>query len=984
MRPPLLRLTTLGFMLLSGAHAAPDFSAEQIAFFEKEVQPILQTNCVKCHGGTNERGDVKIRSGFQLISRRGIVKGGGLGSAYNEAEPSESVLLHMISYKDDEHEMPPSGKLADADIATLTRWVEMGMPWTPGEADKLIEVEEDNHQITTINDYTKSYWSYKPLKRPEIPKVSASEWQAHPIDAFVMAKLEEAGLQANPQAAPRALIRRAYHNLTGLPPTPEEMRNEVEAFSETSWQALIERLLDSPHYGEKWARHWLDIVRYAESNGFERDSVKEFIWRYRDYVIDAFNHDKPYDQFIREQLAGDELDEVTAESLIATGYHRLMQWDDEPADPLQHRYDVLDDNVRVTTEGFLAMTMGCARCHDHKGDPISQEDYYNFMSFFSNVTPMDKQKVVQHIDISLPKEERLRRERDLDEREQSLIRQIMVLEESAKQKLAKQFPDIDLTGTTTSSPTLIAPSQEHPQTWAYTSTQPPREWSTVGFRPSDWQIGKAPFGQTGDAKTRWNTPQMWMQKTFGLTQIPTRLTLSIRHHGDVEVYLNGQLIFASERPAKDYREIVLDKSALTAIQTGRNVVAVTCKHPKGRERFLDLGMRADFAGKAFAKLLRQHRDQAFTEIENRNYRDFNRQLEKVREQRQQSGIRAMMVQETGSDPKPMFVHLRGSAHAEGDEVEPAFPAIFAPPSPSISDASEGKTTGRRRALADWIASKDNPRTARVMVNRIWQHHFGRGLCPTPSDFGFLGEKATHPDLLDWLAAEFMARDWSIKEMHRLIMSSKTYQLSSHGQEAALAQDPQNNLFWRVEMRRLAAEELRDTMLGVAGALNPKQGGPSFYPTLPPEVLATSSTGAGKWGKSSPEEQRRRSVYISIKRSLKPTFLTDFDFADTDAPCSARFTTTVPTQALAMLNSKEVNDHAKRLAERLKKEVDGTVRDKVVRGLQLVTTREPRPAEVTRVMEMITILREEHQLSDDEALERFCLLALNLNEFIYLD
>lgn len=983
MRLPVLTLFCVSAFVASLA-AAPSFPEDQVAFFTGEVRPILQANCVRCHGGVDGNGKVKIRSEFQIISRLGITTGGALGPAFDEAKPEDSLLLHMISYKDEEHEMPPSGKLQDPEIATLTKWVKMGLPWTPEDADKLHHIEEKGAEVTEINEFTKSYWSYKPLKRPAVPEVDSPEWQEHPIDAFVYAKLKEKGLSPNAEASAPVLIRRAYHNITGLPPTPDELAVETREFSKSSWRGLVDRLLDSPHYGEKWARHWLDIVRYAESNGFERDSKKDFIWRYRDYVINALNADIPYDQFIREQLAGDEMDEVTRDSLIATGYHRLMQWDDEPADRPQHVYDVLDDNVRITSEGFLGMTLGCARCHDHKGDPISQKDYYSFMAFFHGVTQMDKGRVIESIDVALPSEARKKRSRELKERQEKLAKQILDLETKAKDKLAALVPNEALAGTNAVAPHLIATSRDQPQSWHYTVANPGDGWSEVGFRPKDWKEGLAPFGRNKKAKTKWKSKDIWLQKTFGLTTLPSSLTLHIRFDKRVEVYLNGQLVYEASEPVNDYKRVVLGDEAVAALQTGRNVVAVHVSQVQGG-RFIDLGLEASFGGDQLAKLIKKHEKKVFNEEEVRHYRDWRHQLERVRRDASENGMRAMIVQEHGTTAKPMYVHRRGSVHAPGEEVPPAFPSIFGGKVPHIPEPGPyAKSTGRRKVLADWIASDDNPRTSRVMMNRLWQHHFGRGICPSPSDFGFLGEEATHPELLDWLACEFVERGWSLKEMHRLIMSSKTYQMSSKGNEIALNEDPQNLWFWRFGMRRLSAEEIRDGMLAVTGRLNPKKGGPSFFPTLPPEVLATSSTGAGKWGKSSPEEEARRSIYITIKRSLKPPELTDFDFADTDAPCSERFVTTVPIQALAMLNSKSVNDHAKHLADRLRNEVKTGVRDQVARGLSLVTCRPAQKDEIDHCVGMIETFEKHHGLSEADALDRFCLLALNLNEFVYLD
>lgn len=971
--------------MVSGLSAdGPSFSPDQIAFFTKEVRPLLEANCMECHGGVGKNGKVKIRGEFQIISRRGILKGGGHGSAYNADNPGESHLLKMISYADEEHQMPPKGKLEAEQITTLTKWVEMGLPWTPADQDLLRETEATAKEFTKVNERTRSHWSYRPLTRPEMPKVSDPEWAGNPIDAFLYARLQKEGIVPNGLAEPRALIRRAFANLTGLPPTPEQMESLASNFNESSWKALVEELLASPSYGEKWARHWLDVVRYADSNGFERDGEKPHIWRYRDYVIDAFNKDKPYDQFIREQLAGDELNEVTPTSLIATGYHRLMQWDDEPSDPQQYRYDVLDDNVKTTSEAFLGMTMGCARCHDHKGDPISQREYYSFMAFFTGVTNMDLSRTIQAVGHQVTPEEiakeRAARNTKLEEMEAELAEGL----KQAKLKLAEKSPAVrEIIESNGKASVLLADSRLVGQEWAYTTETPEDHWWHVGYQPKNWKQGQAPFGQDlPGCRSKWEGNNIWLQKTFQITTVPKTLAMRIFHDEDAEVYLNGQLIFQGKGFTTRYRFLPLDAKAAQALQTGRNVVTVHCKHSVGG-RFIDLGLETGLGPDQIFALLREQGQGALPKEGVQRLQNLRREWEKLRSAPLEAEVKAMTVQETGSKPEEMFIHRRGSVHAPGDPAPPAFPEILGGGEPKTFARSNPKTSGRRRVLADWIASRDNRRTARVMVNRLWQHHFGRGLCPTPNDFGFLGQEPQHAELLDWLACEFMDRGWSIKEMQRLILSSRAFRLSSAPNEASHARDPQNLYHWRMDMRRLNAEEIRDAMLCVTGQINRKIGGESFFLKLPAEVIETASTKEGKWGQSPPEEQNRRSIYIKIKRSLQPPELMEFDFADTDASCAARFATTVPTQALAMLNSASTNEHAEKLAARLAKE-QSTWEARIRRGIELVTTRPARSEEIALCQALIRELQDRHKLSEKAALERFCLMALNLNEFIYVD
>jgi hypothetical protein len=987
--------------ILFGAHSSvrgevvhPSFAADQVAFFEQNVRPLLEQNCVRCHGGQGSNGEVKVRSGLQMVSRKGLVLGGEHGSAFNAEDPGASLLLEMVSYKDEHHEMPPTGKLEPAELEVLEKWVDMGMPWTAEDIDRLVELPEEDEANTTINEHTRSFWSHTAVAKPEIPKVSDPAWQKHPIDALIYARLEQQGLKPNSMASKETLIRRAYYNLTGLPPTPEAVATFVNDSSPDAWPKLIDELLESPRYGEHWARHWLDIVRYAESNGFERDSTKEHIWRYRDYVIDAFNSDKPYDQFIKEQLAGDELDNPTPEALIATGYHRLMQWDDEPADRPQHVYDVLDDNVRVTSEGMLAMTLGCARCHDHKGDPISQKDYYNFVAFFNGVTQMDKQNVIQPVDLPANPNVIAQRQQARNDELKRLSGTIEKLQSQIREQFIARQPDLKTQLSSKAEVVLVSDSGGPGQIWRYTTERPGDDWFNVGFRPSaGWKSGKVGIGRgdggdNGNASigTELDFDTLWMQTTFSLTEVPSSLQLFVNSSGTVEVYLNGQPIQLLTGGGEAHTLIPLDSEALTALQTGRNVVSVHVTHSGEGNAYIDLGLREIRGESVLAQLIESRGEELPDQGLLRRLANNQERLKHLVSEPIFKEILAMTVQERGTDAGELFVHIRGSVHAPGDKVSPGVPQIIDEGKvvdiPTPPDGA--KTSGRRRILAEWIADPDNRRTSRVMVNRLWQHHFGRAICPTPSDFGYLGELPTHPELIDWLARSFTDNDWKIKDMHRLLMSSLTYQMASSGNALALQKDPANQLFWRFPMRRLTAEEIRDSMIAVTGKMNTKLGGKSFFPVLDKEVLATSSTKSGKWASSPADELERRSIYIHIKRSLKPPELESFDFADTDGPCAARFVTTVPTQALAMLNSRHVNDQAKKLAERLRSEEQGSLQNKVTRALELTLTRKVDGAEVARGMQLINDLQKDYSLTAEDAFERFCLVALNLNEFVYLD
>jgi hypothetical protein len=677
-----------------------------------------------------------------MDSRAAVVRGGDLGPAVSLGNPAESLLLRAIRY--DEIEMPPGGKLPAREIAVLTRWVKEGLPWAKeGEHGSANDGIARRAAPAPDRAKARDSWSYRPVSRSSVPIVKNQRWCRSPIDAFILARLETEGLEPSQPADRVTLIRRLRFDLTGLPPAPEEVGEFVADQSTDAYERLVERLLESPQHGEAWGRHWLDLVRYGETNGYERDSAKPFAWRYRDYVIEALNKDKPYDRFVREQIAGDELEPGLAEPSIATGFYRLGIWDDEPADRALAHYDGLDNVLSTAGQVFLGMSINCARCHDHKVDPISQQDYYRLLAFFADVTDQDGKNVRQVVD-----------------------------------------------------------------------------------------------------------------------------------------------------------------------RAGRKI-DVMCVSERGRAR--------------------------------------------------------------------THVLLRGSPNLRGDAVEPGIPAVLAGGTRNFGNGS-----GKRRALAAWLTDPRNPRTARALVNRIWQYHFGRGIVPSSNDFGGLGEPASHPELLDWLAAELMEGGWSIKRIHLLIVLSSTYRMSAQGSTKGLAVDPSNRWVGRFPMRRLSAEEIRDAILSASGTLNFKAGGPSICPPIPRAVLAGQSVPGQGWKTSPPAEASRRSVYIHIKRSLLVPILAMHDAADTDTSCPVRYTTTVPTQALGLLNGEFANEQAGHLARRLRRDRPANLESQVRRAIRLTTAREPTGDEVRADAEFIRKLMANARLDADSAIKQYCLLLFNANEFVYLD
>ncbi len=531
---------------------------------------------------------------------------------------------------------------------------------------------------------------------------------------------------------------------------------------------------------------------------------------------------------------------------------------------------------------------------------------------------------------------------------------------------------------------LISDSRRAGVEWRYTTELMGFGWYQPGFDDSTWKKGPGGFGQEGTpgavVRTPWKTRNIWLRKTFDVAELPAGLALNLHHDDDVQVYLNGRLIYRARGYLVTYRRIVLGERAVAALRKGVNLLAIHCQQVGGGQ-YIDAGLVAD-AQADLASLMRKHGPELLGEESMRRYSEVTAELEGSRKTRlPEPGMDIMCVRESGHSPARVLI--RGNPHVPGEPVTPGFPEVLGNDPVKLPAVKSAGSSGKRRALAEWLTRHGNQLTARVMANRVWQFHFGRGIVPTSSDFGKLGEAPTHPELLDYLASE-LARDWSLKRLHRLIMLSSAYRMSSKGNPLALAKDPANMLFWRFNMRRLTAEEIRDSMLAVGGTLNRRMAGPGIYPTIPRVVLAGQSMPGNGWGKSPPEEQARRSVYVHVKRSLIVPILEAHDLADTDSSCAVRYTTTVPTQALAMLNGDFTNEQAAALAQRLTAKVPADLDGQVKLAIRLTTGRTPSGAEVRHDVAFVKEVQTENKVPAGEALKLYCLLALNANEFMYLD
>ncbi|MCA9248668.1 MAG: PSD1 domain-containing protein, partial [Planctomycetales bacterium] len=898
-------------------------SDAQMRFFESNVRPLLVEHCNQCHGRNKQEGELRLDSLDAMLT------GGDSGPAIVPGEVDESLLIEAVRYES--YEMPPSGQLDEKSINVLVEWIAMGAPWPKPNPNQLPELSGGSE----FSEEDRSFWAFQPVRNWAVPAVDDHRWSTNPIDQFVYDRLQEEGLEPAPEADRVTLMRRAYFDLIGLPPTPEEVEAFVEDKSADAYAKLIDRLLESPHYGEKWGRYWLDLVRYAETHGYERDSTKPFAWRYRDYVIDSLNQDKPYDQFLREQLAGDEFAQPTAETLIATGYYRLGIWDDEPADRPQAKYDVLDDIVSTTGQVMLGMSIGCARCHEHKKDPIPQEDYYRLLGVFHGITDMNRENLVQ-IDAEGLSESAVAARNARFSREEALRRDLGKIEADFEKAWAAEQAAAG--AASPANPVVyVADSRETPQAWAFLLSEPTADWIEPGYDDAAWPRSGGGFGNPATpgstVGTGWNTTDIWLRTTFLAKAIPRALTLTIHHDENVEVYLNGERIFAATGYLREYRKVELPAKALQALVTGRNVLAVHCSQTGGGQ-FIDVGLAESGDALSPAQQFARHARRLLGEDRLAQHNRLQRELAALKKQQaEEASLKVMAVQERGAPPTHVLV--RGNAHVPGEQVEPGVPLALGGESiQGEAAATPNQTSGKRLAFAQWLTSKENPLAARVIANRLWQFHFGRGIVPTANDFGRLGEAPTHPELLDWLASELTAGGWKLKAMHRTIMLSSAYRMASGDRAYELEADPANNLFWRFNMRRLTAEEIRDSILAVNGSLNLNMGGPSVYPEMPAAILATSSRPHAAWSHSPAEEQARRSIYVFVKRSLVYPVLADFDLADTDSSCAVRFTTTVPTQSLMMLNSEFASREAAVLAERLRRETPDDVAGQVRRALSL--------------------------------------------------
>ena len=806
-RMSLLRLLAIPTLATSLA------AADDAATFRDKIAPLLAAHCASCHTGPQAQAALSIASLDDLL------RGGKRGPAVEPGRSSASLLVQFLRGERNPR-MPIGGKpLPDAAITALAAAIDSLTPAAapaPGSRDHIS-------------------WVFRPPVEPKVPAVRNAAWVRNPIDAFLLGKLEQKGIAPAPPASKRALLRRVYFDLIGLPPTEEEARQFLTDLAPDAYPKLVDRLLEDPRYGERWGRHWLDLVRFAESDGFAIDGERPTAWRYRDYVIRAFNHDKPYDEFVLEQLAGDEWQprpgargaNAENEGLLALGFLRMGPWERDTNFDAQLRLDWLNEMAGTTSQVFLGLTVGCARCHDHKYDPIPQKDFYRLQAFFA-ATRIDD-RPVPHLNAEGGRLAWRHRLRALEDQLEAANEAVKDLETKLKAKL-----------------------------------------TAAGLKEGE------------------------LQKLLKEKESPVFTAAERQQHAE-----------AAERAAR----LTLEVARHQPIAYSVNEVAPP----------------------------------AVMEVE------------------------------------PTFVLAGGERSAPGARVEPGFLKAITGNSDPAKIAFPGRyRSGRRKALAEWMVSPANPLTARVMVNRIWQHHFGEGIVRTPSDFGLNGDRPTHPELLDWLALRFIEKKWSIKEMHRLMLTSNAYlQSTRHPEAKAISEiDPANRLLSRMNWIRLESEALRDSILTASGGLNPEAGGPGMFFRVKDEIAQGFQM--FKWYPSPESAQRRRSVYAFQRRSLAMPLMEVFDAANMSESFARRSVTTVSPQALTLLNGELTDAESRRFAARVIELAGPDPAQQIRKAFSLTLQREPAGPE----LEQARKLYAGREAAD--ALARLGVVLFNLNEFLYLE
>lgn len=902
---PLLWLAGLTFVTLKTAAAEPDSAA--LDFFEKKIRPLLVENCYKCHSAQSD----KIKGGLLLDTREGLLKGGDSGPAIVPGEPDKSLLIKAVRYNDEKLQMPPKDKkLPSEQIADLEAWVKMGAP-DPRTAQPAMV----GSQLAA-----KNHWAFQPVKQPAVPEVKDEGWVQNPVDAFILTKLEAKGMKPSPPTDRRTLLRRASFDVTGLPPAPEAMADFLADDSPEAFSGAVERLLASPAYGERWARHWLDVARYADTKGyvFEEERRYPYSYTYRDYVIRAFNEDLPFDQFVIHQIAADLLPlGEDKRPLAALGFLTLGRRF------LNNQNDIIDDRIDVVTRGMMGLTVACARCHDHKYDPIPIKDYYSLHGVFaSSFEPTDKPllgiNAPSHAHSEYLKERQKRQDELNAFRESKQAEAMSQLRQKTGEYLLVSYDSKRLSSDSRSEG-LARERKLHPGT--------ARRWTTLledlrkkGDHPifAPWfafeQLSTNDFAaKAGELARAFAEGKENKLNPFVAAVFAGEPPASMK-----EVAERYSKVFADVE--KRWQETLKDTNAPAA----RTASSAPASFPDSN---LEALRQLLYGPDSPANIPEFELARLFDTPAAQKVRALRRKVDELDATHPGAPPRAMALQDNAT-PARARVFLRGNPNNAGPEVPRQFLEVLAGEHRKPFEKGSG-----RLELAQAIASRENPLTARVIANRVWLQYFGTGLVRTPSDFGLRSELPSHPELLDYLAWQFMEEGWSLKKLHRSILLSSVYQQSSENNSQCAQLDPNNQLLWKMNRRRLDFESFRDTLLAVAGALDLAAGGRAS------DMIAEPFTS-------------RRTVYGFVERQNLPSMFRTFDFASPDTTSPQRFYTTVPQQALFMINSPFVVQQARRFAHR--PELMSATNDEArVKALyNVIYQREPEPDETKLALQFV--------------------------------
>jgi hypothetical protein len=1031
----LIAFLTMPALAQQSSTPTPDVAADHAArmakgleLFRKHVRPLLETKCLQCHGGK------AVESELDLSAREGLLKGGQAGPAVVLGKGKESLLVKLISHERKPHMPHERPRLADEAIAQISQWIDLGAPYD----NPLVASKAKGKAWTerVLAPEAKKFWSFEPLHRTALPAVKDLAWCRTPVDHYVRARQEAAGVTPNAPATRVHLIRRAYYDLLGLPPSPAEVQAFLDDPAPNAFATLVDKLLSSPHYGERWGRHWLDLARFAESHGFEHDYDRPSAYHYRDFVIEALNRDLPYDTFVKWQIAGDEyapddLLALKATGFLAAGVHSTQI---TKAEVEKHRYDEMDDKLNTLGTAMLGLSIGCARCHDHKFDPIPQRDYYQLLATFTTT-------VRSEIDLDLdPAADR--RARDAFDREHAPF--VKALEDYDSLELPKrlaaweseghlselQWEVLEATqleskgGATLSRQDdfSVTATGKNPKFDTYVITAStslsnitavrlealsdptlvkggPGRAPNGNFALSDFQLAVAPVADKkpavpikfksaaatfeqkglpvkaaidGDPKSAWAIdPQFGKDhaavfepnEPFGLPG-GTQLTFTLKFNnndghnlGRIRLSLStawraeplkgpgNEALLAAGAPTKARQSLQVPAPMRTAEQTKTLLAWFKTIDPERQA----LNRKAQ---EHLAKAPKPSTTKCLVATE---------------------GLAAVRLHTQGDDflPQTHFLRRGDPDNKEGIAtqgfLQVLMPAVDAPGRWQVPPPAGARTSYRRRALAEWLTDTSagaGNLLARVIVNRLWQHHLGRGLVATPSDFGSRGERPTHPELLDYLAGKLIEEGWRLKAIHKLIMTSAAYMQGSQTDEPRLKLDRDNKLCWHFPARRLEAEVIRDAVLAVSGELDPKMFGPG---TLDPA-------------------SKRRSIYFTVKRSKLVPMMVIFDAPEALSGMPERPTTTIAPQALHLLNSPQMREAARAFARRTAPSATTPLDDAVRAAYRLALTRSPSSEEATDAIAFIE--QQQATYSDahkrEAALADFCQVLLCLNEFVYVE